>query len=74
MAVQTPRARCPAVRASTGASALNQCVGKQEPWAAKRECQNRDLAALMAGRLTEAQTSWFSGARARACRLVRSDF
>lgn len=43
-------------------------------WAHKRERQRKDLAALQAGRTNENEMSWFSGGRARACRLLNSPY
>jgi ribosomal protein L19E len=49
-------------------------VPEQEMWAHKRKQQRRDLENLRAGRLTEEEMSWFSGGRARACRLLNSPY
>mgnify|MGYP000429108815 CR=1 FL=1 len=49
-------------------------VSEQHLWAFKREQQRRDIAALESGRLTENDTSWFSGGRARAFRLIDSPY
>lgn len=45
---------------------------ESELWAHKRQRQRRDLGRLQAGLATEDEMSWFSGGRARACRLLNS--
>jgi hypothetical protein len=41
-------------------------------WAAKRALQARDIAAIEAGKASNASMSWFSGGRARRARAVKS--
>ena len=52
----------------------SECIDEARLWAFKREQQRRDLAALTAHQATEDAMSWFSGGRARACRLVDSPY
>ncbi len=49
-------------------------VAEEKLWAYKRQKQLRDLEQLEAGFATEDQMSWFSGGRARACRLLNSPY
>lgn len=64
------------------ASGLDACdpagetrfVAEEERWAHKRENKRQDLEQLKAGLATEHQMSWFSGGRARGCRLLNSPY
>jgi len=49
-------------------------VSEKQLWAQKRDQQKRDIEALKTGQATENDMSWFSGGRARACRLVDSPY
>jgi hypothetical protein len=46
----------------------------EELWAYKRQQQSQDLHSLRTGRATEDDMSWFSGGRARRCRLINSPY
>lgn len=41
-------------------------------WAAKRDGQARDIAAIESGKATNASMSWFAGGRARRARAIDS--
>jgi hypothetical protein len=49
-------------------------TSEENLWEQKRKQQRRDLACLSAGYATQDQMSWFSGGRARACRLIDSPY
>lgn len=57
-----------------GSAARTTFASEQELWAHKRQQQRWDMESLRTGRATEDQMSWFSGGRARACRLVNSPY
>lgn len=67
------RDRAPATGARE-AVACGAFCSVQDLWAYKRAHQRQDLEHLEAGRATEDQMSWFSGGRARACRLIGSPY
>jgi hypothetical protein len=49
-----------------------EVVPEAELWATKRARQARDIQALREGKLTNAQTSWFSGGRGKALKAINS--
>ncbi len=62
------------VAVAGGCPQKTEFVDEQRLWAQKCDQQNRDLDNLSAGRATEDQMSWFSGGRARSCRLINSPY
>lgn len=61
-------------KGARGIAGRTTFASEEKLWGHKRQQQARDLESLRAGRATESQMSWFSGGRARACRLINSPY
>lgn len=68
------RSESAAGKCAQGLSGRTTFASERELWAHKRLQQSRDLESLRTGRVTEHHMSWFSGGRARACRLINSPY
>lgn len=68
------RAENAAERCARGIAGRTTFASEQDLRAHKRQQQARDLESLRPGRASETQMSWFSGGRARACRLINSPY
>jgi hypothetical protein len=49
-------------------------AGDEDLWRFKRQRQEADLAALVEGRVTQDQLSWFSGGKARKLKVIDSPY
>ncbi|WP_295539570.1 hypothetical protein, partial [uncultured Pseudacidovorax sp.] len=49
-------------------------AGDIDLWTFKRQRQQQDVSAAAAGKVTQAQLSWFSGGKARDLKLIGSPY